>query len=136
MNLGKVKSVFKAIVEIIVYGRSKGYWSRGGEPTKAMDVALAGTPAPEPDAEEFFGDPLIERLLRWFDGKKTYTGLALYAAGAIIAALSQFLGEAGFTVAEFAKWSGVFLLALGTIHKIVKIADDLTPDPPDKALPR
>lgn len=84
-----------------------------------------------------FMKELWNRIVKFMDGKKTYTGLALAAVPAIAAGLATMMPEAGFDLATTTKvttWvSGGLLTVVGVAHKIVKWMDDQTPsEPPNR----
>ncbi len=65
-------------------------------------------------------------IVRWFDGKKMWTGAALVALPPLLATVTSFLADVG--VAEPVQVFGYALVAMGFAHKVVKFLDDLTPD--------
>lgn len=75
---------------------------------------------------------LWKRFVTFMNGKKTYTGALLLALPKAAAAVSAALLSAGYDPTDVAKWTmwgtGGVLAAIGMVHKIVKLLDDLTPD--------
>jgi hypothetical protein len=69
---------------------------------------------------------IFQKVIAWFDGKKTWTGAALVALPAIFASVAGFLTEVGAQVPI--QVFGAILLGAGIVHKVVKFIDDLTPD--------
>lgn len=73
-----------------------------------------------------------QKVVRFMDGKKTWTGFALLAVPAVVGTLVTTATDAGVdpaVVARIAAWgTGAVLVALGLAHKLVKWLDDMTPD--------
>lgn len=78
--------------------------------------------------------PMLSKFLKFMDGKKTISGFALLALPAVVGAAASAAVQAGvdpILVAKYTAWaSGTLLAVLGIVHRLVKWADDQTPDVP------
>lgn len=76
--------------------------------------------------------PVFAKVIRLFNHKAVYTGAVVAALPTVAAAIGTALVKNGFDpvlAAQYTAWgSGVVLVVAGMVHRIVKWADDQTPD--------
>lgn len=83
------------------------------------------------------GRSIMQKVWKFFDGKKTYTAIVMAAWPGIVAAAVAGAQKAGVDPAQVAHIAAIggptVLFVIGIVHKVVKWLDDQTPDAPSQS---